>query len=532
MKKRILLTALAIMLSVTTIVVFSGCPNGEAHVCSCTMDDLFLFNPYRNVDFATVGQYRADFHVHTSNSDGTASPDETARRFASVGFDFLSFTEHDSWIFGRHSTRPGVTVSDGVASAGNPVITNFNLNSPNTTAWVQTWPWSRFGVQDGYHGLIPIQGNEVTRTQHFANFYTSFTDQTVYGGSLAMSGPGRWEPNSKRYAIERAIVHSKSFYPCDRHYTGEPSIEEGQVRFEIFHPERDLPGSPENQASHLAHLNAPAIGGYYQHLTGGYYRELIRDFPTILSMEVFNQADRHPSRHVYDNIMRGMFPQRPLWMSANSDDHGIHFGYSANIMLLTERSEQHFRRAREQGAYFAVGFAVDPNLLELDYEYRHLAEFTTNANGHHWTHAPHLEPRLSTQRWGYRWNYTPTITDIIIDCCTGYITVEASGYTNFEWITEDGVRVAEGNTVNFRTNDKISNYVRGQLTRYDAEGNLISTKLMQPFGVGQFCPDSWFFHFTGLDVTPPTQQNTLALKLNWSIAVGTGMMHKDCRRTV
>ena len=515
MKNKITLLVLSLALAFSMLAFSVGCPSTTpTPVCYCAIDDLFLFNPYRNVDFSSFGRYRADFHTHTSNSDGTASPNEQARRFASVGFDFLAIAEHDSWTYGRHPNRPGVIVTgdvtsaDSIATAGNPVITNFNLNSPNRANWVQTWPWSRFGVQEGYHGLIPIQANEVTRTQHFGNFYTSFTDQTVFGSSVALSGTGKAD------VMNRAIAHSMHYYPCDRYRTNEPTIQEGQIRFELFHPERYLArySAVNTFEGHIVHLDRPAVNGVYPRTSAGYYQQLINDFPTILSIEVFNQADRHPSIHIYDRIMRDMFPARPVWLSANSDEHGIHFGYSANVMLLEERTEGNFRRAREQGAYFAVSFgAFNPNYLELDYNRRYLAATTLNANGHHWTHNPHEYPRLTVQRWGDRWYYVPNILDIQIDCCSGYITViaetEASNvYTEFLWFTEDGELVQEGNIINFRTNEYISNYVRGELRNYmyiDGERTHISTKLMQPFGVGLFDAESWFFHFTGVDLQWP-----------------------------
>ena len=483
---------------------------------------LFLFNPYRNVDFATFGRYKADFHVHTSNSDGTSSPDETARRFASVGFDFLAIAEHDNWVFGRHNSRPGVTIGDnGNATAGDPVIPNFNQGS-NTNEWVQTWPWQRFGVASNNHGLIPIQANEATRTQHFGMFYTSFTDRTGPAPEFAPVTPlsaniGPSNAGGKRAMMERAIEHSSALYPCDRDGIIEPIMPEGQIRFEIFHPERDLSGGRLDFAAHLAHLDRPAVNGVYPWISAGYYQELIHDFPTILSMEVFNQADRHPSRHIYDRIMRGMFPGRPVWLSANSDEHGIHFGRSANIMLLENRSEHNFRRAREQGAYFAVSFGeFDPNLLELDRDYHRFAGVTTNSMGHHWHYQPHLPPRLSTQRWGDRWNYVPRVQDIIVDNVSGLITIQhytyanvytdANIYTEVVWFTEDRRHldidcniVGRGNTINFRTNQYISNFVRGELRNYmyiDDQRVLISTKLLQPFGVGEFDADSWFFHFS------------------------------------
>ena len=490
--KKLFAILAVVFVSMFASATFAGCSTDNRPVRPDIGYDLFLFNPYRNVNFATFGRYNADFHTHTTNSDGMASPDETARRYASIGFDFLAFADHDSWMFGRWASHP----------TGHITIESFEAPGTfNSAAAAQTWPWQDFGVREDNHGLIPIQTTEVTRTQHFGVFYTSFSEQLDFAGA-PLSGPSG--AGGKRHVMTRAVAHSMQYYPCDR--TGnEPTIEEGQVRFEIYHPERNLDGGANNWASHLAHLNRPQLNGEYQFISAGYYQELLRDFPTILSFEIYNQADRHPSRHIYDRIIQGMFPHRPVWLSANSDEHGIHFGFSKNVMLLPERNEQAFRRAREQGAYFAVSFGdFNPNLLELSPENAHLAD-TRGAN--RWTHDPHTSPRLETQRWGDRWNYVPKIHDIVVNDATGYITIEASNYTRIEWITEGTPTdpqniILEGNRINFRTNTDIKNFIRAQISFYNAEGVRVSTKYTQPFGVGQFDPYSWLFHFTGVDAAP------------------------------
>jgi len=420
--------------------------------------DLFLFNPYRNVDFSTTERFKADFHLHSTNSDGTLSPQENIRRFSELGFDFLPMVDHSYGAglpAGRFHQRP----------AGHTILTSSQVGAgTNSRANAVTWPWSDFGVTE-YYNIIPILASEPSRLHHFGSFFTEWHEE---------GAPGDWAAGQDVRSIYRMLE-------CATVYDG------GQGRFEIFHPERHVTeaAGSEDFADHLAWLDNTESNALH---TAIWYQELLNSFPTVLSMEMFNQDDRHPSRHIYDRVMRGMMPARPVWLSANSDDHGGHSGRSVNIMLMQERTEIAFRQAWEQGAYFAKSFgAFDPGLLELDYEYLDELELP-------------IHERIN-QRFGDRWAYLPTVHDIIIDDYSGYIVVKASNYTQFEWITEDGVVVADGNIVNFRTNSAISGYVRGQLTRRTADGTIMATTLMQPFGVGLFNPNSWFFHFTGLDVT-------------------------------
>ncbi|MCL2847875.1 MAG: hypothetical protein FWE13_03900 [Firmicutes bacterium] len=450
--KKITTLFVAIIMSAFTLALLTGCPDEDLNNIHMPSNrhltqaqrDLFLFNPYRNVDIASTPRFKADLHQHTTNSDGLASPNEMARRNATLGMDFVAFADHDHTWYGQWAQHP----------AGHIVITAPGATGLNRVAQAQTWPWSAFGVQADNHGLIPIQATELSRMHHIGSFFTDFTDHT-----------NNQSARTDRELLEQATAHGQ-----------------GVERFEIFHPQRylaEVTGTTEFDA-HLEWLNRP---DQIERLTAGWYQNLIRDFPNIISMEMFNQDNRHPSIHIYDRIMRGMFPSRPIWMSANSDDHTGHGGFSVNVMLLPERTIEAFQHGWETGAYFAKSFGdFDPNLLEIPEQY--------------WETELEMLPHLRTrQNWGARWSFLPRVNDIIICDALGYIRVDASNFTHFEWITEDGVVVADGNIVNFRTNTAISNYVRGQLTRRDETGRVLATTLMQPFGVGTYDPTSGFFRF-------------------------------------
>jgi len=396
--------------------VFSGCSNKEK---------MFLFNPYRDMDFATIGRYKAEFHAHTNNSDGLSNPNATVERFSELGFDFLALSDHDFMFFGRFPNNP----PDHIGLR----------DWPNHRAFTITYPWERFGVADR-RGITPIQASELSRLHHINMFFSDFVESRLARNEFEL--------------LAQAVEYDNG------------------IRFQLNHPQRHiderlrfggglLEATSENRMGWLDNQDPNAL------YTALWYQNLLNNFPEILAIEVFSQNDRYyDSRIHYDRIMRGMMPARPVWLSANSDNHGEHYGQSVNVMLLQENTLECFQAAFERGAFFAKSFGeFDPKMLEVDGSV------------------------------GDRWNYMPTVKDIIIDDKTGYIKVAANTYTHFEWITEDGVIVATGNTINFKTNPYIRNYVRGVLTNSSKDGMLIATTLMQPFGVGVFNSNSWFFYF-------------------------------------
>ena len=54
------------------------------------------YNPYESVNWDTVKQYKANFHTHTTESDGRMSPSEVINSYSNAGYRILVITDHDS----------------------------------------------------------------------------------------------------------------------------------------------------------------------------------------------------------------------------------------------------------------------------------------------------------------------------------------------------------------------------------------------------------------------------------------------------
>ena len=56
-------------------------------------------------------RYKVNLHMHTSLSDGAATPEEAAQRYLSEGYDAVAFTDH--WVYGKEQTINGLTILAG-----------------------------------------------------------------------------------------------------------------------------------------------------------------------------------------------------------------------------------------------------------------------------------------------------------------------------------------------------------------------------------------------------------------------------------
>ena len=69
-------------------------------------------NPYKTIDFATVNQYKADLHSHTTFSDGHDSLPAMTERHYELGFDIYARTDHSTVSYGymKHDYVPAMKV--------------------------------------------------------------------------------------------------------------------------------------------------------------------------------------------------------------------------------------------------------------------------------------------------------------------------------------------------------------------------------------------------------------------------------------
>lgn len=152
---------------------------------------LLTKNPYADVNWSTDGQYKGNYHTHTTNSDGRDSPYVVISEYYSQGYDILAITDHN----------------------------------------YTTWPWP------GNPGMLAIRGNEYSSSHHmnaFVNFTSNssnlengITHVQSQEGILQINHPGRYNipslwmwyiPWFKDYSasITLEVFNQGDRYPNDR----------------------------------------------------------------------------------------------------------------------------------------------------------------------------------------------------------------------------------------------------------------------------------------------------------------------------
>ncbi len=225
------------------------------------------YNPYEDVDWETYEQYKANFHTHTNQSDGSFSPQVAIDRYYNAGYKILALTDHDGYGY-----------------------------DPDTT-----WPWTKWNRDPDDFGMLAIQGNELSNTDHICSLFND------YGG-----------PRS-----------------------GQEELALQEV----------------NERNGLAFMNHP--GRYtrpvdwYANLYKKYYKE------PLIGMEVHNQGDRYPNdRQTWDRVNALVMPEVIVFGYSNDDMHNQNNLFkSYQFMLMKELTVEDLREAMLKGAFY---FCYEP----------------------------------------------------------------------------------------------------------------------------------------------------------------------------
>jgi predicted metal-dependent phosphoesterase TrpH len=82
-----------------------------------------LVSPYLDSGFEWV---RGNLHTHTTNSDGSLSPEDTVRAYADAGYGFLCLSDHDTLTW-PVSAPSSIIMVPGVEVGGGPHILTVNV---------------------------------------------------------------------------------------------------------------------------------------------------------------------------------------------------------------------------------------------------------------------------------------------------------------------------------------------------------------------------------------------------------------------
>ncbi len=168
----------AALLIITPLIAF-GCGPG-----------FDIENPYDMVDWEHHYQYKANFHTHTTISDGRLNPHTVVDKYYQLGYDILAITDHNAVSY------PWTEFSN--MEPGGTTLRRME-NEPETMPAELV-----FEDRDPIElGMIDIQANELSRHHHMGSFFNDHNNTTTEEESVEAVGakdgivmlyhPGRYD---------------------------------------------------------------------------------------------------------------------------------------------------------------------------------------------------------------------------------------------------------------------------------------------------------------------------------------------------
>ena len=255
--------------------------------------DYEIKNPYETVDWKKFGQYKADFHAHSKESDGADEPAEMIEEHYKKGYDILAMTDHNFTS----------TTWDRTDREERTYLTSKRLKDINSGK-------GRMG-----RGMIGIpDSNEQSIPDHLNTFWAPFNN-------------------------EAGAILEESVAKCEQ--LGGIS--------HINHPGRYTGGqNTKGEIGEAASKDLKTVAKYV---------DLFRRYPSCIGMEIINKkdGDSYSDRILWDNILMQAMPERPVWGFSNDDTHKLeNTGYSYNMMLMPENTLGNIRCSMENGTFYAV----------------------------------------------------------------------------------------------------------------------------------------------------------------------------------
>ena len=410
-----------------------------------------ITNPYEDVDFSSVNQYKADLHSHTTATDAYMTMKENIERHYMYGYDILAISDHGT--------------------------TDYGWTTPNYIGSIRLV----YFLLKGYD----IEGIDESGTAANGNSYTYVeTDDGDYYTQTTSDGETLQSMLRVPYAIENNPTslnnaHVNSWFVdygngllggTSDYVTPIMNVDELGGLSVINHPGEYTEARDEVYTSSAYNKLNP----WYWYVISK-YEDLLLSYDSLLGIDINSKGDYRTrfDRKLWDILLEDLTPYgRNVYALATSDAHNLYIvnsGYT--IMLMEENTVDELYDAMSSGHFFAASRYIG-NVDELEI---YAAALALSGNSDAKSLADDM---LETIELIYEQideegeqndvfvfdedESNAVITDIVVDDTLDTITISATGALYIRWIS-NGETVAEGNTISLTDCEGIGTYVRAEI---------------------------------------------------------------------
>ena len=301
-------------------------------------DDFTITNPYQNINWSTVNQYKTALHTHTNASDGDITLKESLERHNETGFDIVAVTDHGtvdySWVDNNGRNLMGKVLELVGRSEGDVEYLGESGTWDNGVSYsMETRGDTDYLITDNGREImrIPygIENNAVSVNAHVNSWFADFSRNLPSDYRDAVAG------------VDAAGGLSVINHPGE--YT--------QARYELYQED-------------AYDLSNPSYKYYIEKFYG-----LINEFDSCLGIDINSKGDDRTryDRKLWDIMLtKAAEKGKTVYAIASSDAHQLNkIDTGSTVILASEKNVSAVRSALENGEFFAQSTCIS-NCDELE----------------------------------------------------------------------------------------------------------------------------------------------------------------------
>lgn len=310
-------------------------------------------NPYENINWSNVKKYKANFHQHSTESDGLEHVAILIDQAKALGMDVFTVSDHDSYRVDRGKYPKVLNVSDPNAEYYDP-------NRPDGR-FRNIFPYSYFDGDVYYDPNNSGNYSVLAREGTLGEF--DIDENGFMQGMLALEGA---EFTENHHMI--SIANSVDGYPGGK--DEEKLIKEVDNRGGVIY------------FAHPGDHSDPVLGrNYKDKYNPQWYRNLLSKYESCLGLEVFNQGDRFRNdRKLWDHLNNIGFDAIPIWGFSGTDSHASYNKRNHNVLFMNNLNVEEMKACLKNGSFYFVYGNQPPeiNSIEVDEQEKTITINTVN----------------------------------------------------------------------------------------------------------------------------------------------------------
>lgn len=427
--------------------------------------DYAITNPYANVNWDAVEQYKADLHCHTNASDGNDTLVESVERHYELGFDALAISDHGTidynWTDGH--VDPDIKIALGIKEGEiTPVVP---LKANGTAANGNSYTLVDAENGDTYYSQTTADGDALQNMM-----------RVPFGIEHNAASFNNCHVNSWFVDWGDGMLAGTSDY-----VTALSGVAEAGGVSVINHP-----GEYSNARDEIYTADAYNRDTVHFNYIVDKFENLLLEYPNCIGIDINSKGDSRTrfDRKLWDLMLTDLIPQgRTVYAIATSDAHNLDIVDSGfTLHLLEDLNSDAFRASLENGEFFAASKYVG-NADELNRYATYLLDSDDAAKVAFGTQLKEIADQIYFENAEggegtgnkFRADNTvagPQVDSITVDDANDVITIDCDNAMLITWVS-GGQVVATGNTVDLDELETVGNYIRAEIIN---EGGVLYTQ--------------------------------------------------------